>query len=79
MFNISSKIFVKIDDYWFDVTNYNNHPGGSKILKKYHMKDATDAFNAAKHVDGLLYLEDYEVKDLQLVKYLNENEIIDSK
>ena len=48
------KIIIYIDDYAFDVTEYaNNHPGGKKILQKYHMKNATKAFNQIKaHCDG---------------------------
>ena len=48
------KIIIIIDDYLFDVTNYCvSHPGGSYILKKYHMKDATEEFNKVKgHSDG---------------------------
>ena len=43
------KIIIIIDDYYFDVTNYaKDHPGGQKILKKYHLKDATNEFNSIK-------------------------------
>tara|TARA_B100000161_G_C33280039_1_gene293807 strand:+ start:108 stop:329 length:222 start_codon:yes stop_codon:yes gene_type:complete len=43
------KIIIIIDDYYFDVTNYAKyHPGGQKILKKYHLKDATKEFNSIK-------------------------------
>jgi cytochrome b involved in lipid metabolism len=33
MFDISNKIYIKIDEVWFDVTNYNNHPGGKEISR----------------------------------------------
>jgi len=43
------KIIIIIDDYKFDVTEFaKDHPGGSKILQKYHNKDATEAFNEVK-------------------------------
>ena len=54
MDNSSNKIIIFIDNYKFDVTEYaNTHPGGKKILQKYHHKDATKAFNEVKgHCDG---------------------------
>ena len=31
-------IIIIIDDYYFDVTIYANvHPGGRKVLKKFHL------------------------------------------
>ena len=43
------KCIIIIDNYYFDVTNYlDEHPGGANILKKYHMKDATNIFNSIK-------------------------------
>ena len=43
------KCVIIIDNYYFDVTNYlDKHPGGANILKKYHMKDATNIFNSIK-------------------------------
>ena len=43
------KCIIIIDGYYFDVTNYlDKHPGGASILKKYHMKDATNVFNSIK-------------------------------
>ena len=49
-----SKVIIIIDDYKFDVTDYQHiHPGGKKILQKYNNKDATEAFNNVKgHSDG---------------------------
>ena len=51
---INEKVIIYIDDYKFNVTTYlNNHTGGKKILKKYHFKDATQAFNDVRgHHDG---------------------------
>ena len=43
------KIIIIIDGYKFDVTEFaQDHPGGIKILRKYHNKDATKAFNEVK-------------------------------
>ncbi len=73
-FDLDSKLYVKIDSHWFDLTNFKDHPGGSVILQKYHLKDATVAFNEVKgHFDTLVdaSLRDYFIKDKILVAYLN--------
>jgi cytochrome b involved in lipid metabolism len=74
MFDISNKIYIKIDDVWFDVTNYNDHPGGKQIFKKFHLKDATNEFNSMKgHSDSYVLdlLTQFEVKNVILIMYLN--------
>ena len=44
-----AKTIIIIDEHYFDVTEYlHQHPGGSRILKKFHLKDATTAFNSVK-------------------------------
>ena len=44
-----NKTIIIIDNYYFDVTEYMHlHPGGSSILSKYHLKDATNVFNSVK-------------------------------
>lgn len=71
--DIRGKIYVRIDETWFDLTNYRNHPGGSSILRKYHMKDATKAFNEIKgHSDSFVdqTLDDYRISDRKLISYL---------
>lgn len=70
---MSEEIYVKIDGYWFNLTNFKNHPGGISLLKKYNLRDATNAFNDAKHIDGfvLLLMEQFEVKDNYLIAKLN--------
>jgi len=73
-FNLVSKIYVKIDNNWFDLTKYIDHPGGIKILKKFHLKDATEEFNEhSGHYDGFVdgKMKDYEIKDTLLLFYLN--------
>ena len=53
-------IIIIIDNHYFDVTDYaSKHPGGSYIIKKYHLKDATTAFNEIRghsdsYVDSIL-------------------------
>jgi cytochrome b involved in lipid metabolism len=66
-----NKIYIKIDDHWFDVTNYRDHPGSYSILKKYHLKDASEEFNRVKgHSDGYAngLLDEFLIKDKELVK-----------
>ena len=67
-------VYIKIDSNWFDVTNFKNHPGGTYVLKRYHLKDATKAFNEVIHMDGLvlLLMEKYKVKDINLIESLNK-------
>ena len=50
------KIIIIIDEYLFDVTSYaDKHPGGKRILKKFHLKDSTEEFNKIKgHGDGYI-------------------------
>ena len=55
--NTKESLWIIIDDYVFDVTNFNDHPGGKKILLKYGGQDATEAFDDAKHVDGIRMLD----------------------
>ena len=58
-------IYVCIDDHWFDLTNFKDHPGGYEMLRKYHMKDATDEFNDIKgHSDEYCFslMKKYEIK-----------------
>jgi len=59
---MSQSIIIKIDDHWFDVTEYSNkHPGGKQVLMKYHMKDATEVFNEIRgHVEAYHFLHDLE-------------------
>jgi len=74
MFIVDDKIYVKIDDHWFDLTEYNSHPGGMEILKKYHLKDATNEFNKIKgHDDEIVYekLKKSEIKNKLLIIFLN--------
>jgi len=59
----NNKIIIFIDGFMFDVTKYaSENPGGGRVLKKYHLKDATEAFNEATrgHSDG--YVEELLVK-----------------
>jgi len=73
-FDVNNKIYIQIDKSWFDLTDYTDHPGGTQIFKKYHLKDATEAFNKIKgHGDSLVFnkLEELEIKNILLNVYLN--------
>ena len=54
---IENQTIIIIDGYLFNVTKYKKlHPGGSKILEKFHYKDATEAFNNIRgHCDTYVY------------------------
>lgn len=74
MFPLEGKLYIKLDSHWFDLTEYSTHPGGFEILKQYHLKDATDAFNAVKgHSDSYVdsKLKEFEIKNPILRIYLN--------
>jgi len=63
-------IYVSIDNFWFDLSNFKDHPGGVGILKKYHMKDATDSFNeVGGHNDEYCYnlMKKYEITDKDIL------------
>ena len=73
-FDLQSKLYVKIDSAWFDLTHYTDHPGGTAILRKYHCKDATAEFNSVKgHSDTFVdaQLDKYIIKHTLLELYLN--------
>jgi cytochrome b involved in lipid metabolism len=57
--NINS-LWISIDGYIFDITNFlYKHPGGIQLLLEYAGKDATDAFNSVNHVDGIRILDNF--------------------
>lgn len=68
-------IYVKIDDHWFDLTNFTDHPGGYEMLRKYHMKDVTDIFNEVRgHSDEYCFglMVKYEIKDENILNKIRE-------
>jgi cytochrome b involved in lipid metabolism len=53
--DIEDSIVVIIDEVDVDVTSYaREHPGGAAVLRKFHGKDASKAFHAAKHSKAAL-------------------------
>lgn len=74
MISLEGKLFIKLDGHWFDLTNYTKHPGGRSILQTYHLKDATEAFNAIRgHCEEVVndFLRENVVTNPLLVVYLN--------
>ena len=50
-----ANIVVQIDGVDVDVTEYaREHPGGAAVLRKFHGRDASKAFHAAKHSKAAL-------------------------
>lgn len=73
MYIQTDKIYVRIDNHWFDLSNYKDHPGGQNIFKKYHLKDATSIFNETRgHADTSVEsrLRMYEIKNIMLLIFL---------
>ena len=53
--DVADMIVVQIDGVDVDVTEYaREHPGGAAVLRKFHGKDASKAFHAAKHSKAAL-------------------------
>lgn len=72
---MDNKIYFSIDGFWFDVTEYKDHPGGTRILRKYHLKDATEIFNLYKcHQETYVFdlMEKYQIHDKELIAKLEE-------
>ncbi|XBW35809.1 hypothetical protein QEN19_001382 [Hanseniaspora menglaensis] len=63
-------IVLIIYDIVYDLTNYNDHPGGKNILKKYNGTDCTQIFIDIGHnVDSLRY--DINWKECVIGRYVN--------
>ena len=59
-----------IDNHWFDLTEYKDHPGSYTLFKEYHLKDATEEFNKNKgHYDGYVLglMDKFLIKDVELI------------
>lgn len=71
-----SKIVVKIDNLWYDLTKFVDlHPGGKQILKKYNKMDVTKKFYELKeHCHMNKVLETFLVTDEKLIEKYNKQE-----
>ena len=69
-----SNTYIKITDKWYDFSNFvKTHPGGESILRKYNKKDATEKFYSIhRHYDYLHTLDDFLIRDQQLLNKLNK-------
>ena len=54
--NKPGDLWVIIRGFVFDITNFDDHPGGPDVLKQHAGGDATEAYDAAGH-DETLWLE----------------------
>ena len=65
-------IILIIYDIVYDLTNYNDHPGGKKILRKYNGTDCTQIFIDIGHnVDSLKY--DINWRECVIGRFVNSN------
>ena len=71
-----SKIVVKINNLWYDLTKFVDlHPGGKQILKKYNKTDITDKFYELKehrNMNNVLFT--FLVTDTKLIEKYNKQE-----
>ena len=69
-----SKTYIIINNKWYDVSDFINiHPGGEKILRKFHKKDATYEFYSIRgHYNYIHSLEDFLITDKVLLDKLNK-------
>ena len=71
-------IYVCIDNYWFDLTNFKDHPGGLSILEKGKIiiKKLIKGENISIEGSGLSkrewneLMEEFEIKDKEILKTL---------
>jgi cytochrome b involved in lipid metabolism len=76
--SFSNSIIIKINNDWYDITKYLDiHPGGADILIKYHLRDASDGFNALRsHRFVYNTLNKYKITDKATIEKLNKFDII---
>eukprot|EP00931_Biecheleriopsis_adriatica_P039555 TRINITY_DN22618_c0_g1_i1.p1 TRINITY_DN22618_c0_g1~~TRINITY_DN22618_c0_g1_i1.p1 ORF type:complete len:965 (-),score=146.35 TRINITY_DN22618_c0_g1_i1:63-2957(-) len=57
------EIWVEIDDVAYNLTEFmGKHPGGDAILRRYHGKDASQAFHKARHsMEAKILMQNYSV------------------
>jgi len=69
----TTQSIVLIDNKWYNLTDFLPlHPGGSSIIKKFHMKDATIEFNKVKgHMNFGKSLNNYMITDENIIMKLN--------
>lgn len=66
--------YIKINNDWYNVKSFFKlHPGGDKILKKYHMKDASSVFfSISAHQNYIQALDKFLITDKFLINDLNK-------
>lgn len=72
--NHKDSLWIIVNDFVFDVTNYNRHPGGKNFFLQYGGKDVSKEFNeyALHRFRPITYMMDYaligKVKPLKPIK-----------
>jgi cytochrome b involved in lipid metabolism len=59
------QIYCKLYGTWYDLSVFaDSHPGGKKILEKYHLEDITDVFESLSVHEyvNIESLEKYKIK-----------------
>jgi cytochrome b involved in lipid metabolism len=76
--SFSNFVIIKINNIWYDLTNYlETHPGSGSILKHYHLRDGTEPFNKVKsHKFAFERLEEFKITDIDLINKLDKLEMI---
>ena len=66
--NQEKRILVVIDDTVYDLTDFNDHPGGYKVLELCKGKDASDIFRKYHWPEGnsRKMMKDYKIGELHL-------------
>ncbi len=66
--------YVKINNDWYDLKPFLKlHPGGNKILHKYHMMDATEKFfSIGAHYNYIQAMDKYLITNKDLIDKLNK-------
>ncbi|XP_014488487.1 PREDICTED: cytochrome b5-like [Dinoponera quadriceps] len=62
-----TKIWIVINDYVYDVTNYlHRHPGGADLLEEYAGRDATNEFDEFGHSsDARKIMKEFLIGELE--------------
>ena len=69
-----SKIIVKIDELWYDLTEFAElHPGGKQVLKRAHKKDVSENFykiHEHKHMQNAM--KKFLITDEKIIEKYNK-------
>jgi cytochrome b involved in lipid metabolism len=66
--NKGEQLYCKLNNSWYDLREFAElHPGGKKILEKFHLEDITERFYKISYHNyiDLKEFEKYKIKELQ--------------